>query len=141
MAVDLFAYCTWMYLNMNCRKVTRKDLPIIQQWWKQRLDINFNLEILSDFGYMVDNNAALFLYPVMGSKVAWLGWPISNPETSKEDRDKALNCLFDIIHKEAKELGFKYIWTTSGVSPVQERLVKQNYVVGDTNINQYWRQL
>lgn len=124
---------------MEVSKIQSKDIASLKSWWEERSGIEFNPEVLSSFGYIVPDVAALYLYPIMGSQVCWVGWPISNPKSSKEDRDKALDLLFDIIHKEAKDLGFKYVWTTSGVKPVQDRLAKHQYIPGDININQYWR--
>ena len=129
------------------REVSRSSLHeinLIMKWWSQQGD-GINPEFLSDFGYMVDVDSvptcACFLYPILGSKVAWIGWPISDPESKKEDRDLALNLLFARMHTDALEMGYKWIWTTSGLEHVQGRLKRLGYIEADTNINQYWKEL
>lgn len=119
-------------------------LADVQKWWTQREGVDFNVEILSDYGFMafsVQSSrpiAALWLYPIMGSKVAWMGWPIADPESGRLERSIALDQLLDKVKETAQEMGYTRIWTTSGVPPVKARLEKHGYLRGDTNIDQYW---
>lgn len=131
---------------MRVRKFdSKEDMLLVKDWWFLREDIVFSSDILSDHGYMAEIDGepavAMFFFPVQGSKVAWMGWPISDPDTDKEQRSLALTLLFDTIHEDAKSMGYSVIFTISGLSHVQERLVDHGYLVGDTNVNQFWRAL
>ena len=118
---------------------------LVSGWWRARFDQPLPLDVLSESGYVAFNRgsgrpiAALWLYPIKGSKVAWIGWPLADPESNKEERTAALDALYDIIHVRAKEAGYRYIWTTSNTPPVESRLKGYGYVIGDKNVNQYWK--
>lgn len=118
--------------------------PVVRKWWGQRQDLDFPLEILPPTGLMAMKEdrkvAALFIYET-NSLVAILGWPISDPESSKDERDVALDMLFKAAHEKLTNRGFLKIWTTSGVPALQDRMEELGYVVGDKNINQYWKDL
>lgn len=132
-------------MNFNIRQYEKSDFNMIASWWKTKTDVEINRVIESEYGYIVSLDdkdiCAMFLYPTKGSKIAWIGWPIADPESDKDDRSTALDLLFDIAHSEAESMGYKAIWTTSKSSAVEDRLKKHNYIKGDTGINQYWRNL
>ena len=116
---------------------------LIRQWWKSQQDIDLDINsMLSDLGYIAYQEgmpiAACWLY-FTNSPVAWLGFPIANPEADSETRNVALDQIFDKLHLEAGERGHKLIWTTSAVKPIQERLGKHGYTLGDKQVNQYWK--
>jgi len=117
----------------------------VKLWWETRTGIGFSLETLSDHCYFAKQEgkgiAALSLFPMKGSSYCMVGWPIANPDTTKEERNFALNLLFDKMHLDALEMGYKRVFTTSGVEVVQERLTNFGYVLGDSNVNQYWKEL
>ena len=118
---------------------------VIKKWWKDHCEVPFELELLSDHAYMaykVDKPiAALFLYRIKGCAVCWIGWPVTNKDTTKKERNLALGILFDKLHADAKALEYKLVWTISGVAPIKRRLDKLGYIVGDENVSQYWKGL
>jgi hypothetical protein len=122
-----------------------KDYKIAENWWKER---NWTIppkEILSDTGFIVfvDNKpiGAMWLYPINGSKTCSTGFPISDPNSDKEIRNQSIDLLLETIQMTAKKMGYKYIWTTTGINAVAKRLEKHNYQKGDENITQYWGRL
>jgi len=132
---------------MEVRTFKRTDdteIRTVLSWWKSRSD-GINPDFLSDFGYMVWDGerplVACFLFPIVGSKIAWLGWPVASPESTKEERDSALPLLFSRMHRDASLMGYAWIWTTSGHPGVQKRLESSGYALGDVGINQYWKEL
>jgi len=122
-----------------------QHFSIIKEWWMRHHNIEISADILSNFGYLYFNEntpvAALWLYPILGSKTCWIGWPVTNPDSDKQIRNTALDELFGIIEEEARQMGYKLMWTTSGIPTGQARLEKHQYLLGDSNINQYWRAL
>ena len=119
-----------------------KHLSLIKDWWLARQGLDVPSELLSESGFVAVLNeepvAAVFIYPTIGSKVMMFGWPIARPDSEKEARGKAIDFLFDEIRAEAKRQEYKLLWTVSGVEPVQTRLIKHGFVIGDQQINQYW---
>jgi len=132
-----------MEMVLFTRKSSQMDL--VRKWWISRMDIDFNSDLLSDFGFMAYEDsgpvAAAFYFPVKGSDVCWAGWPISDPERSKEERSKALNLIFTEIHKVAWVEGYTRVWTISGIPAVQNRLEKLGYIAGDASVTQYYKEL
>jgi len=116
----------------------------LKRAWESRQGIDFPVRLLSDTGLVVVNGiypvAAAFLYKT-NSKVAWLGWPITEPESTPEARSEALNMIFEKLHVMAKLEDYELIWTTSGIPALQERLEELGYKVGDEGINQYFKEL
>ena len=132
-------------MRVECFERGSLEMNHVKRWWAERERVPFSDSLASDYGYMAysENNpvAAMFLYPTKGSSVCMIGWPITDPNTTKEERNLALNELFDKIHKEARLMGYKLVWSFSGVEPVQNRMIELGYVIGDQNINQYFKGL
>jgi len=127
---------------MNIRKLDlNKDYHIVEDWWKQRHWTPVAKEALSTIGYIVDDIAAMWLYLSVGSKLAWIGFPIANPNTTKEQRNDAIDLLFNTIHEYAKINGYDFIITTSNIPAVINRIEKIGYIKGDENVSHFWRKL
>lgn len=116
----------------------------VQRWWESRQGVDFPLRMLPDIGRVALSNrqpiAMAFLYTT-NSKVGWIGWPVSDPEASKELRSETLDIVLESLHEVAKAKGIELIWTTSGIPALQKRFEELGYVVGDTGINQYFKEL
>ncbi len=132
---------------MNVRRCDNlEDFKLIESWWEDRIKVKDLHRVFSAFGYLAETDegkpiGSMFLYPVLACEVALIGWPCTSPDSTADERDLALEVLFDVLHEEAKRSGYKFMWTMSGVPPMQKRFLEQGYVVGDTNINQYWKEL
>lgn len=117
---------------------------LLKSWWESRQGVDFPTRLLSNLGYVAYEEdkavATAFLFTT-NSKVALLGWPISDPESTPEVRDAALTKIYKGLHGIAKDLGFELIWSTSGIPALQQRLLGLGYTVGDENINQYFKEL
>ena len=122
-----------------------EDYQTLLSWCQARNWPEINKDMLSDYGYIVSENdkkiATCWLYPVIGSSVCWMGFPFSNPNSNKYERKKALDLLFENMHNTAKNMGYTYILTTSNTPPIENRLKKYGYKLGDKNVNQYWGRL
>lgn len=121
------------------------DYELLCSWWNKR---NFPImpkEALTDYGYMVSNEdsdiAAVWLYPVVSSKLCWFGFFISNSDISSEIRNEAMDFLVAGIENKARDMGYDIIMTVSGVDQVQKRLEKNNYSIGQKNSIEYLKGL
>ena len=131
-----------MLLKLFDRKKDRKHLV---EWCRKRDWPEIGDDLLSDYGFLAytENKhlAACWMYPVKGSNVCWMAFPIANPDTTKEERKEALDLVFETIHDTAKEMGYKYVFTTSNTPPIEDRLKNYGYRTGDENVTQYWGKL
>lgn len=75
------------------------------------------------------------------SALAWLAYPISNPEIPKEKRVGALNFLILEMEKYAKEKGYYLMFTTSPVKPVQDTLLSLGYNEGDVSVSHFFKNI
>lgn len=119
-----------------------KDYDIVLSWWNEHNAVPADLDFLSDYGVIVSNGdkdiASLWFYPVVSAKFGIILSPVTNPDTTKEERNEALNLCFNSIHDLAKDLGFTTIMCWSNVPPVENRLNDLGYVPGDKNCTHYW---
>lgn len=116
----------------------------VKHWWTERKNIDFPVEILPSAGYAAlkdgDPIALLFRYDT-NSSLCWAAWPVASLQVSAEERDKTLNALFVKLEQDAKDLGYKKVFTTTGIPKVAERLKKLGYWKGDDGITQYLKGL
>lgn len=120
----------------------KEDYPILLEWWKARGQNPGSIDFLSDWGVIVSDGqkpvAALWLYPMVSTKLGMIMSPISNPDTTKEQRDIALNICLNTIHEIAKDLGHTTIMGWTNVPPFEKRLESHGYTPGDKNCTHYW---
>ena len=75
------------------------------------------------------------------SKLAWIAFPASNPNVSYKKRVNGLSYLINYVCDYAKKKKILSIITTSGTESVIESLIKNQFEIGDRNINHYTRKL
>lgn len=128
---------------MNVRLFKKdKDYPIVLEWWNKYQQTPAPIEFLSDWGVIVndDNKAicAIWFYPVVSVKFGFIMSPIANPDTTKEQRNIALNLCLETIHEIAKDLGYSTVMCWSNVGAFKARLETFGYLPGDQNCTHYW---
>lgn len=94
----------------------RKHFPLVYRWWRARRGIAVDMEFLGRQGGVVYDGdlaiAAAWLY-LSDSKVAQIGWTVTNPEAGLKVRAEAVSLLLDELTRMAKELGFTRVITFS----------------------------
>lgn len=95
--------------------------------------VSLNPKFLSSIGYIVEDIAAAWLYTT-NSKFAIIAWPISNKDKSKEDKDKALDLIFNKCENIAKRLGYDISVNFTNHQELFDRFEKRGYIVGDSEI-------
>lgn len=99
------------------RRLTEEDYKIICDWWKWWWNTVVCKDFLPEYGvggYMIEKNntpiACGFTYET-NSKVAFLGWVVSNPKYKKKDRRSIIKLLIKKIEETCKKLGYKHLFT------------------------------
>ena len=73
------------------------------------------------------------------AKLTHIGWPASNKNVSYKKRQGAFDNLLEYVEKYAKRKGYVTLFTTSNTESVVNVLNKSGYVVGDENVNHYFK--
>jgi hypothetical protein len=122
-------------------------------WWKSH-KVEYNGEMISfppvhlaflpQKTFVVsDNNSDLYCacFYETDSAMCYVAYPISNLETSKEQREGGLEALFDSMEEYAKKEGYFLMYTTSPIKAVQDALLNVGYVFGDIAVSQLLKQI
>lgn len=127
---------------MEIRMFKKEDYDIVKSWWDQRDQVAAPIEFLSDYGVIAFQDekpiAAIWFYPMLSVKFGFIKSPVTNPDTTKEERDEALNGCLDILHFIAKDLGYTHVLCPSNVPAFQDRLKSLGYAEGDKDCIHFW---
>jgi hypothetical protein len=86
------------------RKFTEDDLEEVMGWFHSR-KIEITPDYLPQIGFISPGIAAGFIYQTDANFCIFESF-ISNPNTTKDERNAALNSIVTYMIQEAKELGF-----------------------------------
>jgi len=122
-------------MELNVRNLTDKDYPTLVQWWKDWGWDPVPKDMLPDNGIggvMIQQNnepiIAGFLY-WSNSNVVWFDWIISNKQSSRMTRAKALIYLINTVEEMVQQAGKKYIITVSDNKSLISTLKKKYWYV------------
>lgn len=112
-------------------------------FWQDREHLVIPKEYLSDYGFMAFDEqgnpvAAMWLYPVVSTNWCMVRFPISNPDVPNEIRSKAMDLIFDTIHKVSKDMGFNQIFCTTNHKGLIKRLTKYGYTLDSSDCVHFW---
>lgn len=107
---------------MRVRRINiEHDYPVIRTWWERRGGTPPQMELLSDFGIMVEDGelpmACAFLFTISNAPLAIVEWEATNPDVhSVRRRLEALNMAFDFFEDWSKqgEAACLITWVTAG---------------------------
>lgn len=109
----------------------------ICSWWLGHKWPCIPLESLSQTGMVafIDGRpiCAVWLYKT-DSNLCWMEWMISNPSSSKKEREIALPALISHCALKAMHLGFKHIFTSTRVQRYIKRLQLAGFIVNDAGM-------
>lgn len=122
-------------------KKTEDFYPTMVDWWKGN---NFEIvspSLLPNNTFVAYNSENIPVYSMCfyntDSNLAWIGWQLKNPNTTKEQRGDSLTRLFEHIQIYAKDLGYQVLFTTSDTKPIVNIINRLGYKVGDEKVNHY----
>lgn len=105
---------------------------VVCGWWKALGWAVFPKDMLPKHGYVVSTNKPViagFLYQEAQAKFGLLGWIVSDPESSKEERTECLDILLNHLFDKAKEEGLRGIFTFMKHGPLIEKLKQYGFTV------------
>lgn len=122
------------------------DYPVVSDWWQQWHGIAMPEIMAKSNGHVVTSESGeplsyLFYWPTVGSCVAIVGWPCASPNIGPKLRNEALNLNYTYTANWLKQSGYKLIFTWANAGPVHKRLVKLGYMVGDTGMDHFHKEL
>lgn len=128
-------------MKIRSFNLNNSDYEMTQKWAESRNLNRVEKTRLSDYGFVAYNSdkeiAACFLYPFKGSEWCMFEFLIANPETTSEERKIATNKLFLHICNEAKNMGYKEIFTTSHLDNVSNTLNDIGFIKSNINVNHF----
>ena len=125
--------------EITFRPLKKEDYETISIWQKKWWKINLPKTMLPDdgnSGFIIEKNnrpiACAFFY-ITNSKIALIGWLMSDPDYREEDRQSLIESLITNIENTSREMGYVHMYTISG----HERLTKTYEKLGwnDSNEN------
>jgi len=129
--------------DLTYRIYNRTDYPKLVSWWINRDWPVPEIDFLPEKGIIITGDkdiCAGFLYR-SDSKLCWIGWPISDPNSDKLERREAVKVMWKKLEELARSLDYKWIWSFSGVPSVQSDFLKNGFNIGDPNVNTYIKRL
>ena len=107
---------------------TKDDYKVLQSWWDARKIAHIPERYLSTMGIMVENVACGFIYTT-DSAMAIIENFVSNPETPKDIRNKALDLIIECMLDYCLATGIESIVAFSELPVIVERAKKFSFVV------------
>lgn len=120
---------------------TRDYYDMLSQWWKGHKFPIVASDMLPEKIMLTRNNDnvlthAMFVYET-NSDLCWLAFPVSNPSLTRPQKKGCLEAMMKASIEYCKQLGFKYVFTTSPVEAIQTKLTSVGFQLGDENVNHY----
>lgn len=132
-------------------RMSVKHIEIIDEWWASVKDHNFSEDspfskvLPTDHGFMIFHNndpiCSIFLYPINGSQIAIVGFPISNPVADKQIRREALSILVAGIENKAKSMQYNFLFSYAGNMVAKSFFERFGFVRGNENITNFVKKL
>lgn len=118
----------------------------LKSWWHDRVDLPLPKTMLSDFGFMSFNEkeepiAAMFFFPVIGSKMAMMGYPIASTHANSIERDAGLHAVATYIEEFARVMQYEWVVSYPGNKGAQRLFAREYFQLGDTEVLQFLKKL
>ena len=84
---------------------------------------------------------AIWFYFTDSKSLAWLGWPVSNKNINFKKRDGGMEFLLEYVSNYAKKKKISLLFTTSNTEGVISPLLKNGFLIGDTKVNHYLKNI
>lgn len=136
-------------MNYSIKKFKRDNIQatnLCKLWWGQKVGAVLGDAVMTDMGFMIMDEQGVpmvagFLYPIQGCDSALIGFPIANPDISKEERETAIHVLTTAIELEAKKLNYRFLVSYAGSKGAEAMFTREGYKVYDTNVTNFGKVL
>ena len=119
---------------------TEDFLYTLDEWCEGNKFPNLHLSILPENVYVYSDEGiythCVFVYET-NSAICWLSFPVANPFIDK-GRGR-LSDLFLKVENLMKDRGYSIMFTTSSTPKVKGVLNSLGYLMGDENVNHYFK--
>ena len=113
-----------------------QHIEIVNSWGEKH---QFHLppkDALPKTGFMVNNTACGFLYQT-DSVIGIFEWVFADPSKTKEERNQAIDKLFEVAEVVAKVKGIKMVLSYSAHNAYTQVLERNNFQLTDNNMTHY----
>jgi len=120
---------------MFVRAFKDSDYEEVSKWWNKQGWPSLPVELLPDTGIVVECHGKMccvgWLY-TSNSELAWLGWPVANPDAPAFSRGRAVLKMIETLESLAKELGYSALMTFSEVPAMMKAYEQKDWKIGET---------
>lgn len=110
---------------------------LICTWWEAHSWPALPQELLPKRGYVIYINEkpviAGFVYKDETSGFGMLEWIVSNPESTKEERDEGFRELVAHVESVGREIGIKFLFTYANHVSLIQKYQSNGFMVVDQN--------
>jgi hypothetical protein len=121
-----------------------KHYPIVSDWWARRKWPVIPTESLTPNGIIVQNGdnyiCAAWLYKT-DSNLCWMEFFIGSPDASKRNLSNGLDMLIESLTALAKNMGFKFIFTSMSHKGLLGRMKKHGFNAMDSGMTNLIRSI
>lgn len=113
-------------------------------WWKAHSFTPVSPSMLPEHTFVIydgDIPTHSMCFYNTDSNLAWVGWQLRNPNTTKEQSKGKLKQLFAEIEEYSKSLGYHVLFTTSNTPSVEKVMIDNDFIKGDIGVNHYIKTL
>lgn len=122
------------------KRFEHSDYPLLVEWWKSHKWPSVPQECLPQIGFIVNDLCAGFLYQT-DSSICIMEWIIADKKSDLVKRRESLDILIATLSNEAKNLGFKHIFTSTPHTSLISRYKKLGFNQTDTNVTNLLRSI
>lgn len=113
-----------------CKWLETHKFPIVSDLWlPENVFVCYTNEIPCYCIWFYHNDA----------KLAHIGFPASNKNVNYKKKQGGLQHLLEYVEKYAKRKGYVTLFTTSNTESVVSTLEKCEYILGDKNVNHFFK--
>lgn len=123
-------------INLN------NDYELFSKWWIDHNHVIIPKDMLSEFGVICYINkkpiAAMWLYPVLSCKWSMIRFPISSKDSSKNERNIAMDYVLNNLFNISKDMGYTNVFCTTNHSSLIKKLKKIGMTLSSEDCKHFW---
>lgn len=108
----------------------KKHFPLVFKWWRKHRGVSVDINAISPVGlvaYAGEDPLAIAWLFLSNSKLAQIGWPVTNPDSPLAMKSEAVELLIEALGLLAKNCGYKRLITFSSSNGLTRKFEKQGF--------------
>lgn len=121
--------------ELDARLYTLDDVAMIQSWWKEHHNNYFDPDLIPPTAYIVEQNkepVGFFSMHNMQCAVCYFGYPMVNPNITKEERGSVVDYMIECSKIWAVQTNHKYVYISTKGEKMLSRLEQKGFISGDS---------